>query len=76
MPMTINKMYIITIDGIRRIVYDGICGDIPTKWITQGEWDYTITIRFDKEINDLVYTDSNKKEILVFEEGEEGYNIY
>lgn len=50
-----------------------MCNGIPTKWITKTEWDFKINVRFNKEKNDIEYTDSNGNEINVFEEDDIEY---
>ena len=43
----INDVYRFESDGVNYYVYEGLCNDRLTKWITKSEWDYKITICFD-----------------------------
>ena len=66
--MEINDTYEIKNETIQHFVYEGTCDGIPTKWVTKSKWDFKINVRFDKEKNDIEYTDSSGDKILVFDE--------
>jgi len=55
-------------------VYEGLCNEIPTKWITKSEWDEKININFSS--TGIIYTDSYGDEIIVLEEDDEDWNIF
>jgi len=44
--------------------------------LQKTEWDFKINVRFNKEKNDIEYTDSNGNEINVFEEDDIEYKYY
>ena len=46
-------------------VYEGLCGNRKTKWITKTEWDYKITVRNDGV--GLYYVDSKGDFMIVLE---------
>ena len=71
--MEINDTYEIKIETIQHFVYEGTCDGIPTKWVTKSNWDFKINVRFDKEKNDIEYTDSSGDKILVFDEEDVEY---
>ena len=43
----INDNYRFNNDGVNYYVYEGLCDNRETKWITKTEWDYKIKIKFD-----------------------------
>jgi hypothetical protein len=47
-------------------VYEGLCDSKPTKWLTYDKWDYLI--KYETFNGELEITDSNGKEIFVFDE--------
>jgi len=63
------------VNGIEHYVYTGLCNGILTKWITRTEWDYKISVKFNREKGELDYCDSNKHEIFVYEEDEEDFGF-
>ena len=59
------------VKGITYFVYQGMCNGTETKWITKSPLYYSMTIKF---VNDeLVYVDSNRDDMLVYEVDEEEY---
>jgi len=76
MSLEITDTYRGIINNIEHYIYCGLCNGIPTKWITKTEWDFKINVRFNKEKNDIEYTDSNGNEINVFEEDDIEYKCY
>ena len=72
--MDINGPYTIKIEKIPHFLYEGICNDVPTKWITKTKWDYKIILQMRNNI--MTYRDSDGDEILVFEEDEDEYKKY
>jgi hypothetical protein len=47
MGMEIKDIYRFESDGVNYYVYEGLCDNRETKWITTSEWDYKITVSFD-----------------------------
>lgn len=69
--MEISIIYQIDIEHVQHFVYEGTCDGIPTKWVTKTKWDGTIKVQM---VNDkITYTDTNGKEILVFDETDVEY---
>lgn len=48
-------------------VYTGLCDDVMTKWITKTPWDGKISFLGGD------YFDTHGQEIIVFENGEDGF---
>lgn len=55
-------------------VYEGLCDNIPTKWITRNKWDKKINIRFNG--SEIIYKDSFGDEIIIAEEEDEDWDKY
>lgn len=72
--MDIKNIKIVRKDKIDWFVHTGFCDGIPTKWITQGKWDGKIRIKV--ENGEIIYRDSNSKELLVFENDEPGWILW
>ena len=66
--------YTKTVNGTLYHICEGLCDDIPTKWVTLSEWDGIISIQMVD--GELKYSDGNGKEMLVFESDETGWLIY
>jgi len=66
-----NNSYIIKKNNKKYYVYIGICDNILTKWITQSKWN-GIYIQFYND-NFILYKDSKNKEILIYEDDENGW---
>ena len=73
--LQLSEKYEIDISGYK-FVYVGLCDNIKTKWVTKSEWDFKIKLKYNSVINDIEYSDSNGKKILVFESDEDGYYEY
>ncbi len=73
MSSAIEDCYQIRKNGFK-YVYQGLCDGRPTKWVTKSKWDFKISIRFDKDKGEVVYSDSTGKPILVFEDDEEEWD--
>ena len=52
-------------DNVIYYVYEGLCDNRETRWITKNKWDYKINVQFDGE--GLYYTDSKGDNITVLE---------
>jgi hypothetical protein len=72
----INDTYTKQINGIKLYVYVGICNDVHTKWVTQSEWDYKLRIQMNEDRTELDYIDSKNQEVLVYEKGEEEWELF
>jgi len=71
--MELNNIYSTHYKNKPRIVYEGLCDSIPTKWITTTKWDFKISIQ---HVNgELLYTDSKGNEIIVFDIDDKEYEI-
>ena len=55
-------------------VYEGLCDNINTKWITKKEWNKEINIQFNG--TELIYTDRYGNEIIVLEKDDPDWNKY
>ena len=55
-------------------VYQGVCNNINTKWITKNEWNKKINIQFIN--NEIIYTDNFGDKIIVLEEDEIEWENY
>ena len=63
------NIYTVTRDGKTFHVHVGTCDDIPTKWITQGEWNGKLNLQF---VNgEMRYTDGKGNTMYVYEKDEE-----
>ena len=69
--MEINNIYETKINGIGRLVYEGTCDGVPTKWVTKSSWNYKIHVQLVH--SGVMYSDDNGEEILVFDEDDEEY---
>lgn len=47
MEIVITDKYRFESDGINYYVYEGLCDNRETKWITNSKWDYKISIIYD-----------------------------
>jgi hypothetical protein len=63
--MEINDAYRFNVKGVNCYVYEGLCDNIPTKWITKSNWDFKINVC--NEDGGVYYRDSNGELILVLE---------
>lgn len=62
----ISKSYRFNMNGDFMWVYEGLCDNKPTKWLTYDKWDYLMKY---ETFNDVIeITDSKGKEIFVFDE--------
>lgn len=52
-------------DGVNYHVYEGLCDERPTKWITKTKWDFLMILSCDDTT--IYYTDSNGDFIIVLE---------
>lgn len=64
------------VNGVKVYIYFGLCNGIPTKWITQSEWDYKLSIQRNEDGTGFDYIDSKNQEILVFEQDEEEWELF
>lgn len=55
-------------------VYEGLCNNIDTKWITTNKWDKHINISFSN--NEIIYKDSFGDEIIVLERDDDDWDKY
>jgi len=76
--MDIKDKYIIIKNEKLNYIYEGLCNERQTKWITKSNWDYKISVQFNG--SDLIYTDSKGIEMLVLEKNDpddiENWEIY
>ena len=71
--MEIDRVYTVDSNHGLLFVYDGRCDGIPTKWITQGKWDFNISVQYDSSAGEMLYSDGKGKPMLVYEKGEAEY---
>jgi len=72
--MDLTNEYTVVRDRKTFHVHVGTCDDIPTKWITQGEWNRKMTIRF---VNgEACYTDDNGDAMYVYEQDDEEWSVW
>ena len=70
--MDITRTYTKESNGQTYYVYDGVCDNIPTKWITQSEWEFGIGVQFvDGEAQ---YRDGNGEPMFVYDLDDSEYN--
>ena len=72
----IIREYEITKNKNKLYICIALCNNINTKYITKTKWDYKISVKFDNQINDLIYKDTNEQQILVYEKDEPEYELY
>lgn len=66
--MKIEDIYRFKYDNVNYYVYEGLCNNIKTKWITKTKWDYKIKIAFNGI--DIEYLDSKGDFITVLEKND------
>jgi hypothetical protein len=73
--VSINDTYQIKIETQLYYVYEGLCDDIPTKWLTTTEWNGIILTRLNRDGDELTleYWDEKGNPIKVFDEDDIEY---
>lgn len=71
--MEINNVYKCNILGTPHLVYEGVCNNKNTKWITKQIWDYKIKIKLVDD--ELQYLDTNGNKILIYDEDDFEYKL-
>lgn len=72
--MEIYKHYSKILYGQTIFVYVGFHKGMKTKWITQSEWDYTLTSKTEK--NDVIYLDSKGQQLFCYKRNEREYKLF
>ena len=70
--MEIDRTWTVARDGKTFFVYSGTCDGICTKWITESQWDFNMSVRMVDGL--LVYTDGDGQPVLVWESDEAEYH--
>ena len=65
---SVSAARIIERNGLTMYVYQGLCDDVPTMWVTQGVWNGKMNMRMRN--GEAVFVDSFGREILIFDEND------
>ena len=55
-------------------VYEGLCDNIETKWITKNKWDKQMNVKFNG--TEIIYKDNFGDQIIVLEKNEPDWDKY